>query len=257
MPTIIDLSGSTALVTGLSQGIGAAIARVLHRVGARVVINHPDSPDGKTRDDAQSLVDAAESRSPRQCAWPGRRRERPRRRASHDGERPPPVGRARHPGEQRGHPPRPLDREDDAGRVARRDRRQSERCLSCCNYGLEIMRDGGRSSAWGVWPPSWASRTVQLRGRQGGRACAVCVRLRVAGRRSGSTRRPGRDRHADVRPDFRNRANQLQHRSPSGAWAGPKKWPPRSFSLLPAPATSPAMSWRSMAASRVDAEGPP
>ena len=27
MPTVIDLSGSTALVTGSSQGIGAAIAR--------------------------------------------------------------------------------------------------------------------------------------------------------------------------------------------------------------------------------------
>jgi 3-oxoacyl-[acyl-carrier protein] reductase len=57
MSTVIDLSGSTALVTGSSQGIGAAIARALHRSGARVVINHPDSPDGKTRQDAFALVD--------------------------------------------------------------------------------------------------------------------------------------------------------------------------------------------------------
>ena len=40
----IDLSGLTALVTGASQGIGAEIARTLHRAGARVVVNHPDSP---------------------------------------------------------------------------------------------------------------------------------------------------------------------------------------------------------------------
>jgi 3-oxoacyl-[acyl-carrier protein] reductase len=57
MSTVIDLSGSTALVTGSSQGIGAAIARALHASGARVVINHPDSTDGKTRQDAQGLVD--------------------------------------------------------------------------------------------------------------------------------------------------------------------------------------------------------
>ncbi len=58
MPTVIDLSGSTALVTGSSQGIGAAIAAALHAAGARVVINHPDSPDGKTRQDALALVDS-------------------------------------------------------------------------------------------------------------------------------------------------------------------------------------------------------
>jgi 3-oxoacyl-[acyl-carrier protein] reductase len=57
MSTVIDLSGSTALVTGSSQGIGAAIARLLHNSGARVVINHPDSSDGKTGRDALELVD--------------------------------------------------------------------------------------------------------------------------------------------------------------------------------------------------------
>jgi 3-oxoacyl-[acyl-carrier protein] reductase len=52
----IDLSGSTALVTGASQGIGAAIARILHAAGARVVVNHPDSSGGTVRDDAEALV---------------------------------------------------------------------------------------------------------------------------------------------------------------------------------------------------------
>jgi 3-oxoacyl-[acyl-carrier protein] reductase len=51
----IDLSGSTALVTGSSQGMGAEIARILHRAGARVVINHPDLGEGKTRADAEAL----------------------------------------------------------------------------------------------------------------------------------------------------------------------------------------------------------
>ena len=57
LSTIIDLSGSTALVTGASQGIGAGIARPFIEPAARVVINHPDSAGGKIRDDAQSLVD--------------------------------------------------------------------------------------------------------------------------------------------------------------------------------------------------------
>ena len=57
MSISIDLSGSTALVTGASQGIGAAIARTLHRAGARVVVNHPDVTGGKIAQDAQRLVD--------------------------------------------------------------------------------------------------------------------------------------------------------------------------------------------------------
>jgi 3-oxoacyl-[acyl-carrier protein] reductase len=57
MSVSIDLSGSTAVVTGASQGIGAAIARLLHQAGSRVVINHPDSADGATRRDALALAE--------------------------------------------------------------------------------------------------------------------------------------------------------------------------------------------------------
>jgi 3-oxoacyl-[acyl-carrier protein] reductase len=60
----IDLSGSTALVTGASQGIGAEIARTLHRAGARVVINHPDASSGKIANDAETLAAELESRRP-------------------------------------------------------------------------------------------------------------------------------------------------------------------------------------------------
>ena len=61
MPVEIDLSGKTALVTGASQGIGAEIARLLHRAGARVALNHPDSPDGQSRRDAEALAESLES----------------------------------------------------------------------------------------------------------------------------------------------------------------------------------------------------
>src|SRR3954470_968260 len=57
MSKTIDLAGKTALITGASQGIGAAIAAPLHASGARVILNHPDSPDGKTRADATALAD--------------------------------------------------------------------------------------------------------------------------------------------------------------------------------------------------------
>ena len=53
----IDLTGRAALVTGSSQGIGAEIARLLHRAGARVVINHPGPDGGKTAEDSHALFD--------------------------------------------------------------------------------------------------------------------------------------------------------------------------------------------------------
>ena len=39
-PTMYSLAGRTALVTGASRGIGAAIARVLGEMGANVAVNH-------------------------------------------------------------------------------------------------------------------------------------------------------------------------------------------------------------------------
>lgn len=64
MAVEIDLAGKLALVTGSSQGIGAAIARALHAAGARVVINHPDLGDGQTRRDAESLADSLNAQRP-------------------------------------------------------------------------------------------------------------------------------------------------------------------------------------------------
>lgn len=55
MSISIDLTGSNALVTGASQGMGAEIARTLHRAGARIVVNHPDQGAGKTRAEAGDL----------------------------------------------------------------------------------------------------------------------------------------------------------------------------------------------------------
>jgi 3-oxoacyl-[acyl-carrier protein] reductase len=57
MSLTIDLTGLTALVTGSSQGIGAEIARLLHRAGARVVLNHPDSSGGQVQRDAEAVRD--------------------------------------------------------------------------------------------------------------------------------------------------------------------------------------------------------
>lgn len=57
MPVAIDLSSRRALVTGASQGIGAAIARALHAAGASVVINHPNLGGGQTLRDANQLAE--------------------------------------------------------------------------------------------------------------------------------------------------------------------------------------------------------
>jgi 3-oxoacyl-[acyl-carrier protein] reductase len=64
MTIAIDLTGKVALVTGASQGLGAAIAGRLHEAGAAVVLNHPDSPDGRTRADAEALADALNALRP-------------------------------------------------------------------------------------------------------------------------------------------------------------------------------------------------
>jgi 3-oxoacyl-[acyl-carrier protein] reductase len=50
----IDLSGKTALVTGASQGLGEAIARLLHRAGANVVVNYVAL--GANRANAERIV---------------------------------------------------------------------------------------------------------------------------------------------------------------------------------------------------------
>jgi 3-oxoacyl-[acyl-carrier protein] reductase len=64
MSLTIDLSGRTAMVTGSSQGIGAEIARLLHRAGARVVLNHPDSSEGPVHRDAEALRDELSASRP-------------------------------------------------------------------------------------------------------------------------------------------------------------------------------------------------
>jgi 3-oxoacyl-[acyl-carrier protein] reductase len=64
MAVEIDLSGKVALVTGSSQGIGAEIARTLHRAGAKLAINHPDLGAGQTRRDAEAIADALNRERP-------------------------------------------------------------------------------------------------------------------------------------------------------------------------------------------------
>lgn len=52
--TLIDLQGSTVLVTGASRGIGAAIAQTLHGVGASVIL-HYSQGERETRQIAAEL----------------------------------------------------------------------------------------------------------------------------------------------------------------------------------------------------------
>jgi len=56
MSVTIDFSGKVALITGSSQGIGAAIARRFHEAGAEVWINHPGI--GTSGEDAAKLAEA-------------------------------------------------------------------------------------------------------------------------------------------------------------------------------------------------------
>jgi len=50
----VDLSGKTAVVTGASQGLGEATARILHRAGASVVVNY--LPVAQCQADAERIA---------------------------------------------------------------------------------------------------------------------------------------------------------------------------------------------------------
>ncbi len=52
----INLTGKTAIVTGASQGLGAATAAMLHRAGANVVVNYFDDEAGHNRAKANTVV---------------------------------------------------------------------------------------------------------------------------------------------------------------------------------------------------------
>lgn len=56
MSIAIDLTGKTALITGAARGIGAEIARTLHRAGANMLLNHPDPPGGPMAIAADALA---------------------------------------------------------------------------------------------------------------------------------------------------------------------------------------------------------
>lgn len=58
----LSFAGQVALVTGASQGIGAEIARVFHRAGATVALNHPGA--GRTGADADALAAALNHERP-------------------------------------------------------------------------------------------------------------------------------------------------------------------------------------------------
>jgi 3-oxoacyl-[acyl-carrier protein] reductase len=56
MSVPIDLTDRVALVTGASQGIGAAVARLMHQAGAHVVINHPGPERSQVKADALAVA---------------------------------------------------------------------------------------------------------------------------------------------------------------------------------------------------------
>ncbi|HWL54556.1 MAG TPA: SDR family oxidoreductase [Chthoniobacteraceae bacterium] len=63
----IDLTGKNALVTGASQGLGAAIAARLHEAGASVALNYFPDDAGENQRRAEQLV---ERLGPRSAAFP-------------------------------------------------------------------------------------------------------------------------------------------------------------------------------------------
>jgi len=53
----VDFTGKTALVTGASQGLGAATAALLSRAGANVVVNYFNDPQGNNRRRAKDITE--------------------------------------------------------------------------------------------------------------------------------------------------------------------------------------------------------
>jgi 3-oxoacyl-[acyl-carrier protein] reductase len=56
MMDAFDLSGKVALVTGSSRGIGAEIATVLGRCGARCIVNYFEEGSGRNKADAEQVA---------------------------------------------------------------------------------------------------------------------------------------------------------------------------------------------------------
>ena len=216
MSMTIDLSGRTALVTGSSQGIGAETARVLHEAGAARDPQPPGPGRGQGLPGCRRPPGRAPRAPGRQRDDPGGRRERPGRRRVDDASNPPPVGRPRYPREQRGNPPRPVDRQDERRGVAGRHRRQPERGLLLLQVrprdppGRGLDRLGGEFVGEDGLP-----RAVELRGGEGGRPVLdsrAVARMREAihPRQCG---RAGRHRDSHGRPGLRSRVRGQLARS--------------------------------------------